>query len=127
MVKDDRGRILLQKRADSLIPEADGKWEFPGRRIDLGESVEDAARRECMEEVGLEIDIVKLLPMAQTRVWDRMDGKKMHVVVLCFLARFVKGEPRPLDKKVSDVRWYAREEIAEIDTLPGIKEFIRLL
>ena len=52
IVLEERGRWLVQRRADTgLLP---GLWEFPGGRIERGESPEEAARRELYEETGLE-------------------------------------------------------------------------
>jgi 8-oxo-dGTP diphosphatase len=126
LVKDKEGRILLQKRADPLIPDADGKWEFPGGRINFGESPEAALKRECEEEVGVKVDIGRLLPQVQSAVWSRTDGKTQHVLIFCFEAVITEGEPRVSDRKVSEVRWFSLDEIAMLDTLRGIKDFFEL-
>lgn len=126
LVKDDQGRILLQKRIDPLIIGADGKWELPGGRIDYGETPEEAAVRECMEETGCEIKIKRLIPKIQAPIWSRVDGKEQQGFVICYEAELIAGTPKPLDKKVSEVGWFLEEDIAKLDTLRGIKEFIEL-
>jgi 8-oxo-dGTP diphosphatase len=126
LIKDENGNTLLQKRVDAMIPSADGKWEFPGGRIDYGESPEDAIKRECGEEIGCEIEVEGLLPLVQSTIWKRADGDSQHVLVFCYRARLKKGTPSPLDKKVSEVRWFSSEEIVELNTLSGIKELIEL-
>ena len=54
-MRDAQGRILLEKRRDC------GLWGLPGGRLDPGESVIEAGRREVMEETGLSIRVVRLL------------------------------------------------------------------
>ncbi len=56
IIEDAQGKILLQQRA---YPH--GKWGLPGGMLELGESAEDAARREVLEETGLTIGTLKLL------------------------------------------------------------------
>ena len=58
IITDERGRIVLVKRA---IEPGYGKWVFPGGFIDRGETVEDAALREAREECGLEIRLDRLI------------------------------------------------------------------
>jgi 8-oxo-dGTP diphosphatase len=126
LIADENGSILLQKRVDLMIPSADGKWEFPGGRIDYGELPEEAIKRECLEEINCEIEIDRLLPLVQSTVWKRADGDSQHVLVFCYQAKLKKGTPTPGDKKVSEVRWFLTEEIKTLNTLSGIKEFIEL-
>ena len=58
IIKDDRGRIVLVRRA---IEPGYGKWVFPGGFIDRGETVEAAAVREAREECGLDIRLDRLI------------------------------------------------------------------
>ena len=51
IVEDDRGRILLQRRADS------GNWSLPGGVMEIGESIGDAVVREVREETGLDVEL----------------------------------------------------------------------
>jgi ADP-ribose pyrophosphatase YjhB (NUDIX family) len=52
--RDEKGRIWLLRRT---LHEGAGRWTFPGGFVDLGESVEDAARRETREELEMEIEL----------------------------------------------------------------------
>ncbi len=127
LIQNAEGKILLQKRLDPLIPDAHEKWEFPGGRIDYGESPEDAIRRECREEIGCEIRIKKLMPLIQSTVWIRTDKKEQHVVIICYQAELISGDPQPSDIKVAKVGWISRIEISRLDTLKGINEYVELL
>lgn len=126
LIKNDQGRILLQKRLDPMILGAHEKWEFPGGRIDYGEAPEEAVVRECLEEIGCEIKIKRLVPKVQSAVWVRTDEKEQQVIILCYEAEIINGTPTPLDKKVSEVRWFFKDEIKGLDLLKGIGEFIEL-
>lgn len=55
IVEDNRGYILMQQRQD------DGTWSYPGGRIEIDETVEEAARREVLEEAGLTVGQMSLL------------------------------------------------------------------
>jgi len=125
-IRDAEGRILLQKRLDPLIPDAHGKWEFPGGKIHFGERPEEALCREVREEIGCEILPLRLLPSIQSSIWSRTDGEIQQVFIVCFEATLVSGIPQPLDKKVGEVRWYEKQDVASLDTLKGIKDFIEL-
>ncbi len=69
---DERDRVLLLRRAFS--PSV-GKWSMPGGFVDLGESVEDAARREVMEEMAIEIELTGLVG-----VYSRAEDRTLVVV-----------------------------------------------
>lgn len=127
LIQNAEGEVLLQQRLDPLILDAHEKWEFPGGRIDYGESPEDAIRRECREEIGCEIRIKKLMPRIQSTVWVRTDDKEQHVIIICYLAELASGEPRPSDEKVAKVGWFAREEILHLDTLRGTNEYVEMM
>ena len=127
LVRDKEGKILLQKRVDSLIPDADGTWELPGGKIDYGETPEDAVMRECREEAGCEIQIKRLLPKVQSMIWQRVDGKEQHVIVFCYEAIMVGGTVVPSDKKVAEVGWFMKSEAEKLNLLRGTMEFINLI
>ena len=55
VVFNSRGEVLLQKRADN------GYWGLPGGRVDIGESVEQGAIREVLEETGLHVTVKRLI------------------------------------------------------------------
>lgn len=126
LAKNNEGKILLQKRIDPLIIGANEKWELPGGRIDYGETPEETVCREFIEETGCEIKIKRLLPFAQSSVWKRTDGGEQQVIVICYEAEIISGEPRPQDRKVLEIKWFSKEEILNLDTLRGINKFIEL-
>ena len=96
--RDDDGRIWLLRRT---LHEGAGRWTFPGGYVDLGESVEDAARRETREELEMEIELGPLLG-----VYSRATERTVLVV---FRARALGGG-RETDE-ASEVRAFAPGEL----------------
>jgi len=96
--RDAQGRVLLLRRA--FEPGA-GLWTFPGGFVDLGESVEDAARRETREEMEIEIELGGLVG-----VYSRAEDR---IVLVVFAARAL-GEPSRTEEAI-EVRAFARDEI----------------
>ena len=70
--RDDDGRIWLLRRA---LHDGAGRWTFPGGYVELGESVEDAARRETREELEMEVELGGLVG-----VYSRADERTVLVV-----------------------------------------------
>lgn len=105
----DDGKILLVRRSD------DGSWCLPGGRVDFGETIEDAARRECLEETGWTCELCGLLgiysdPAEQLHRYP--DGQVAQFVGAVFEARLIErvGEP---DHEVVAVEWFAGARLPE--------------
>ncbi|OGL66010.1 hypothetical protein A3B21_00580 [Candidatus Uhrbacteria bacterium RIFCSPLOWO2_01_FULL_47_24] len=126
LIKDAQGRVLVQKRGLDYIPAAFGIWEFPGGGIEFGETPEEAIKREVKEEIGCEVEIVRLLPYAHTNTWDRADDKKIQVIVLCYECRIVSGIPTPSHTEVTEIKWCTKEEAARLHLMPGNLKYIEM-
>ncbi len=96
---DRDGRVILLRRG--LEPRR-GYWTFPGGFVDLGESVEGAARRETMEELSMEVELGPLLG-----VYSRGDER---VVLIVFRARAL-GEPTAILPEATEVDAFSPAEI----------------
>jgi ADP-ribose pyrophosphatase YjhB (NUDIX family) len=110
LVEDGDGRILLVRHVE-------GRWMLPGGAVDPGERPAEAARRECLEEAGVEIEPLRILGVyggPEYRVTYANGDEAMWIVTI-FEARLVAGEPAPSDDETIDVGWFTREEI---DALP---------
>jgi len=109
LVVDGDGRLLLGRRA---IEPDKGLWDLPGGFIEEDEHPLDALRRELREETGLEIE-----PLGLFGVWmDRYGGDSTAVSTmnLVWTARVLSGDPSPADD-VSELRWFARDELPSPD------------
>jgi ADP-ribose pyrophosphatase YjhB (NUDIX family) len=96
--RDADGRIWLLRRT---LHEGAGRWTFPGGYVELGESVEDAARRETREEMEIDIELGALVG-----VYSRATERTVLVV---FDARAL-GVPRETEE-ASEVRAFAPAEL----------------
>jgi ADP-ribose pyrophosphatase YjhB (NUDIX family) len=110
VIYDGAGRILLLQRAGSLDASRStvGMWSNPGGEVDFGETAEAAAVREAREELGIEIEIERLIGFSD----QILPRAGLHWHLVAFLARIVRGEPRILEPdKFDDLRWFAVGEL----------------
>lgn len=108
VVFDDRGRVLLNLRADS------GKWALISGILDPGEQPAEAAVREIEEETGVHAVVERVLSVFTNEpvVYDNGDrAQYLDVVLRC---RAVGGEARVNDDESLDVRWFALDELPPI-------------
>lgn len=84
----DRGAVLLVQRADN------GQWCLPGGFMDPGESIQETAAREVLEESGIRIDVGRLVGVYSdpNRVVEYADGNRYQFVILLFEAVPVGGQ-----------------------------------
>jgi mutator protein MutT len=118
--KDDR--ILIAQRMPDSFLEAN-KWEFPGGKIEPGESPEQCLIREIKEELGISISVDRLLTK-NTHVYKK-DGKDMEVHLNAFLADWIQGDPKNIACQA--FRWVNKEELSGFPFVEGDKMMIELL
>lgn len=105
------GKIFATERG---YGEFQGKWEFPGGKIELGESREAALVRELREELAIDVKIEKFVGTVE------YDYPKFHLTMHTFLCVIANGEP--ILREHMSVRWLSRKELADIDWLPADKD-----
>ena len=111
---DDQGRVLLLHLRDPF--DGSTKWEPPGGGIEAGETPQQAARRELIEETGLPGDLIEPAPVEIARA-VRWNGREHEHTEWFYLARITKTDVRPagLVADESDnflgCRWFSPEEI----------------
>jgi 8-oxo-dGTP diphosphatase len=112
LIPDGKGRFLLSKRGPEC-PYDVGYWEFPGGKVDFGETLETAVIREVEEETGLRVWVDAHLGFTQ-----KIDPNERHWIghtFLCPIARPFDQEPKIIEPgKCVSLTWFT---IAEIDRL----------
>ena len=123
ILEDGEGRVLLQLRADN------GLWCYHGGAVELDEVVEDCARREFYEEMGLtaeelEFFFVNSGPEAH---YVYPNGDEVSNFEIDFLCRRWQGEPRPLDGEMEELRFFALDEIDLAQVSPPNRRVLKRL
>jgi 8-oxo-dGTP diphosphatase len=90
VVIDGEGRLLLIRRGN---PPFKGKYALPGGFVDVGETVEDACRRELMEETGVKAGRLALIGVYS----DPHRDPRGHTCSVAFLSRVARAEPKAGD------------------------------
>jgi 8-oxo-dGTP diphosphatase len=108
------GQVLAQQRA---FPSADaGRWEFPGGRVEPGESEEAAVVRECREELGVDVKTgLRIGPDVPLR-----NG----MILRLYVATLVDESAEPIAVEHSAVKWVGVDEFDDIDWLDADLAFL---
>ncbi|MBN2421544.1 NUDIX domain-containing protein [Candidatus Woesearchaeota archaeon] len=101
LILNDKEQVLLAKRKNTKT--FDGQWSRPGGTVELGERIEDTIVREVKEEVGIDIEIIRLLNITQ----DIRPEENIHGIYFGYLAKITSGEPRNMEPdKCSAIGWF---------------------
>ena len=99
--------------------EFEGMWEFPGGKIEPGESREVALKREIQEELGVDITIENLLCTTE------YDYPSFHLIMHCYLCDIETGEIELKEHK--SALWLTTETLNKVEWLPADKDVIDVL
>jgi len=118
-LRDESGRVLLQQRPAGKMMA--GLWEFPGGKIEPGESPEAALARELEEELGITVAESQLVPLtfASAPLGER------HLLLLLYLCRAWHGKPRALDAVA--LQWVRPADMRALAMPPADQPFIAVL
>lgn len=112
--------VLLVRR--SLPPSRD-LWAIPGGKVEIGETLQEAAEREILEETGIIIKAREPVFSFDHIEWDESSRARFHYVIIDLTADYIEGEPRAGDD-AAEARWVSSDEIA---TLKISSKTLRLL
>ena len=117
IVFNNQKQILLIQRNQ---PPAMGLWSIPGGKLEPGESLVEACKREIKEETGLDTDIKNIVAVVERRV------EGFHYVIIDYLAQLVdKENTQPIAQSdVSEARWVSLEHLIDYELVEGLAEII---
>lgn len=118
---DERNRVLLIRRSS---PPAEGLWSIPGGVVLIGEQLEQALRRELLEECGIRAGVGPLLGASSRIVTDAGGRIRYHYVLLDYLCHW-RGGRLKAGSDASDARWVELHTLASFELTEGISEIIR--
>ena len=105
----DDDRVLAVQRG---YGEMRGMWEFPGGKVERGETPEDACRRELAEELDITVENLQAF---YTVEYDYPD---FHLSMECFFCKIATGSPHLSDRQL-DLRWVERGRLGELAWMPA--------
>lgn len=97
-----------------------GAWQLPGGGMEFGESTEQTLHREILEEVGVKIKIIRLIPKMYTEVRNHWQG--LFIVYVCELKD--NENKIKLNDEASEYRWFTLEQAKKLRTLPSTVQMI---
>ena len=120
MIVDAEGSVLCVRRGAKGFPSTANKWEFPGGKIEPGETPQEALVREIKEELDIEIEVKDFLETVE------YDYPEFHLSMDCFFCSIRSGEL--VLKEHEAAKWLTVETLDSVDWLPadqGLVEEIR--
>lgn len=124
LIVDEAGKLLLQRRTDN------GQWGIPGGVMEIGETLEETARRETKEETGCEVGEIVLFGVfsGPEGIYTYPNGDQIVNVSVVYLTRSVNGVMKADAEESLELRFFAPEELASIELTsinkPIIGEFL---
>jgi mutator protein MutT len=122
IIRQDDRIVLIQRAKEP----AKGLWTFPGGAIELGESLEEAARREALEETGLEVQVGEVATVIDYVASDARGRVTYHYVIVDYWAQPVCGTLQP-GTDAQDARWFKRADLEWVAMTEKAGELARQL
>jgi len=118
-----RSSVLLVKRGREP---SRGLWSVPGGLLELGETLEEAAKREVMEETGIRVRVEKLLDVANHIIRDDRGKTRFHYVLLDYLAHPLTTSVKA-ESDAAEAKWVRLEDLQSYRLTKGAMKLLRKL
>jgi 8-oxo-dGTP diphosphatase len=115
VIVDQDQQVLLTKRC---VPPFQGEWVMPGGKIDLGEPIVAALKREVWEEVGLEVEVGRLIDVFE-HVTPGADN--YHFIIIYYLCTPLYCDVNHNRDEVAEARWVKGEDLAQYKIPAGAR------
>ena len=121
IIENERGEVLLGKRTDNHL------WGYSGGGMEIGESVEETAKRELREEMGIEADELTffMVNSGPESYIKYPNGDEVYYVEVIFRCGKYRGEPRRQPEELEELRFFKPEEITLDMISPPIRPVFR--
>lgn len=116
IIHDVDGRIFATQRGYGEMKDG---WEFPGGKVESGESPEEALEREILEELDTKIVVERFITTVE------YDYPKFHLIMHCYLCCIESGNL--ILKEHEAARWLTKEQLDSVDWLPADRVVVDLL
>jgi 8-oxo-dGTP diphosphatase len=115
VILDDTERVLLTRRS---IPPFKNLWVMPGGKIELGESILDALRREVREEVGIEVEVDDLIDVFEHVTPGE---ENYHFVIIYYLCRPLSCNINHNPQEVAETVWARQADLGGYKLADGAR------
>ena len=103
----NKNKVLLLKRKGS---HGEGSWAFIGGHLEFGETIEECAKRETLEEIGLSLENIQIGPFTQ----DIFEKEGKHYITIYTIANYNGGEIKNMEPhKCEDLEWFEWDKFPE--------------
>lgn len=115
VIVDSENQVLLTKRS---VPPFQGEWVMPGGKIDLGEPIVEALKREVREEVGIEVEVGRLIDVFE-HVTPGADN--YHFIIIYYLCTPLYCDVTHNVDEVVEALWVKHEELSKYKIPDGAR------
>ena len=117
IISNQQGKILIDRR--KAHGEMGGLWEFPGGKIEAGETIEECIKREIQEELGIEIVVGNLI------ITIAHQYETFNVTLYVHDCQYLSGEPQPLE--CDEILWVGSSELNQYQFPQANSQIIDIL
>ena len=107
------GKVFASQRGYGAYKDG---WEFPGGKIEAGETPADALRREIREELATEVDVEQLVGNVE------YDYPDFHLSMACYKCKIQSGHLTLLEHEAA--RWLSKQQLQSVDWLPADRQLL---